>query len=128
MALGRRCPAPKLEVNACRRCSRREANGPFYPGAAHRRGPIRPLPGRDLALHIGELRVLSPPGFDGQEFLAVSDVRVRIGWLDALRGRVRLRSIEASDIGQWLERSADGRNHWDLAPPRDLAASDAAPR
>jgi hypothetical protein len=86
-------------------------------------GVVRLTLGRELVLRIGELRVLNPPGFDAKEFLSVGDARVRIGWLDALRGQARLRGIEASDIGLWLERAADGRENWALVPPRDPAAA-----
>jgi len=89
-------------------------------------GAVQLTLGAELELRIAGLRVLNPPGFDAPEFLAVGDARVRIGWLDALRGRARLRSVEASDIGLWLERGVDGRNNWDLAPPRDPAAAPAA--
>ena len=85
-------------------------------------GAVQLTLGHELVLRIGELRVLNPPGFEAKEFLSVGGARVRIGWLDALRGQARLRGIEASDIGVWLERAADGRENWDLAPPRDPAA------
>ena len=91
-------------------------------------GAVQLTLGAELELRIAGLRVLNPPGFDAPEFLAVGDARVRIGWLDALRGRARLRSVEASDIGLWLERGADGRSNWDLAPPRDPAAAPAGDR
>jgi uncharacterized protein involved in outer membrane biogenesis len=82
--------------------------------------------GSELLLRIGELRVLNPPGFEAQEFLAVGDASVRIGLFDALRGQVRLRGIEARDISLWLERATDGRGNWDLTPPREPAAPRAA--
>jgi uncharacterized protein involved in outer membrane biogenesis len=72
------------------------------------RGAVQLTLGHELVLRIGELRVLNPPGFDAKEFLSVGDARVRIGWLDALRGQARLRGIEASEIGVWLERAASG--------------------
>lgn len=88
-------------------------------------GPLRLTLGRELVLRIGGLRVGNPSGFEAKELLSVGDATVRIGWIDALRGQARLRSVEASDIGVWLERAADGRGNWELAPPR---AASAAPR
>jgi uncharacterized protein involved in outer membrane biogenesis len=90
------------------------------------RGMLQLTLGSELLLRIGELRVLNPPGFEAQEFLAVGDASVRIGLFDALRGQVRLRGIEARDISLWLERATDGRGNWDLTPPREPAAPRAA--
>ena len=78
--------------------------------------------GRELVLRVGELRVLSPPGFTAPEFLTVGDARLRIDLWDAVRGLPRLRSLEAGDIGLWLERAADGRGNWAFAPSREPAA------
>jgi uncharacterized protein involved in outer membrane biogenesis len=90
-------------------------------------GALQLTLGRELVLRVGELRLPSPSGFGALTFLSVADARVRIDLLDALRGRLRLRGIEAHDIGLWLERSADGRGNWSDAPPRDPATAPAAP-
>ena len=80
---------------------------------------LEPRLGRELGLRIGSLRILNPPGFAGQEFLAISELRARIDLFEALRGRLRSSSIEARDVGLWLERGADGRGNWTWTPPRD---------
>lgn len=86
-------------------------------------GALQLTLGRELALRIGELRVLNPFGFTAQEFVALGDARLRFDLFDALRGRPRLRGVEASDIGVWLERAADGRGNWAVAPPREPVAA-----
>lgn len=86
-------------------------------------GALRLTLGRELLLRVGQLRVLNPPGFGAQEFLTVGDLQLRLDLVDALRGLPRLRGIEASDIGLWLERGADGQANWVLAPPRDPTAA-----
>lgn len=85
--------------------------------------------GRELVLRVGELRLPSPPGFGEPSLLSVAEARLRIDLLDALRGRPRLRGIEARDIALWLERAADGRGNWSghgIGAPRDAAAAPAA--
>lgn len=82
--------------------------------------------GRELVLRVGELKVLNPPGFSGREFLTVGDARLRLDLVDALRARPRLRGIGADDIGLWLERDAEGRGNWVLAPPREARESPPA--
>lgn len=83
------------------------------------RGVLQLTLGRELVLRVGDLQVLNPPGYSGREFLTVGDARLRLDVIDALRARPRLRGIEADDIGLWLERDADGRGNWVLAPPRE---------
>ena len=68
--------------------------------------------GREVALRIGGARVLNASGFTGREFLSVGEARVRIHLLDALLGRLRIGTIDASDVRLSLERAADGRPNW----------------
>jgi uncharacterized protein involved in outer membrane biogenesis len=80
---------------------------------------LKPRLGREQGLRIGSLRILNPPGFAGQEFLATTELHARIDVFEALRGRLRSSSIEARDVGLWLERSADGRGNWTSTTPRE---------
>jgi len=82
--------------------------------------------GRALDIRVGEVRILNPPGFAEQEFLAIGELRARVDLFDALRGRSRLRSIEASDVGLWLERTVDGRSNWTSTSAREPGTSQAA--
>ncbi len=82
-------------------------------------GALQLTLGRELVLRIGDVRLPSPPGFDAPSLLGVAEATLRIDLLDALRGRARLRGIEARDIGLSLERAADGRANWSGAPPRE---------
>jgi len=77
-------------------------------------GPFELSLGRAAELRIGTVRILNPPGFTAQEFLALAEGRVRIDLLDALFGELHLRSVEASDVRLWLERASDGRSNWAL--------------
>jgi len=75
--------------------------------------------GREPMLRVGEVRILNPTGFTAPELLTVGEARIRFDLFDALRGRPRLRSLEASDLALWLERSADGRANWASPQPSD---------
>ena len=77
--------------------------------------------GRELGLRIGGLHILDAPGSAAQDLLSIGEARARIGVFDALRGRWRLRSFEASDAVLRLERAADGRGNWSLAAPPDAS-------
>ncbi len=78
--------------------------------------------GRELVLRVGNVRVLNPAGFAAPELLAVGEARARFDLLDALRGRLQLRGLAASDVSLWLERSADGRANWASPQPPDAAS------
>ena len=83
-------------------------------------GPFELSLGREAELRIGGVRILSPSGFTADEFLTLTEARVRIDLfdlLDALRGELHLHSIEASDVRLWFERAGDGRNNWAPAQP-----------
>jgi len=83
---------------------------------------LEPRLGRELGVRIGSLRILNPPGFTGQEFLAIGELRARVDLLEALRGGLRSSRIEARDVGLWLERGADGRANWTQTPQREARA------
>ncbi len=72
--------------------------------------------GRGPALHVGGVRILNPPGFAAPALFAADQVRVRFDLLDALRGRLHILGVEATDVRLWLERAADGRTSWAPAP------------
>ena len=78
--------------------------------------------GRELVLRVGRVRILNPAGFAAPELLAVGEARARFDLFDLLRGRPRLRSLAASDVALWLERSADGRANWALPQQPDAAS------
>lgn len=82
--------------------------------------------GRELQLRAGGVRVMNPAGFSGPEFLAIGAASARIDVFDALRGRWRLRSIEASDVVLRLERSVDGRGNWSMSPRHAPTVAPAA--
>jgi len=82
--------------------------------------------GRELVLRTGGVRIMNPPGFSAQEFLTIGEASARIDVFDALRGRWRLRGIEASHVVLRLERVADGRGNWTLAARSEPAPAPAA--
>jgi uncharacterized protein involved in outer membrane biogenesis len=75
-------------------------------------GPLELVIGRETALRIGGVRILNPPGFSAPEFARLGDARMRIDLLDALRGRLHVRSFEAADARMRFERAADGSANW----------------
>ena len=81
--------------------------------------------GREPGFRIGHVQILNPPGFKGQQFLAIGELRADVDLLDALRGRLRLRHIEASDVDLSLERAADGSDNWTSTAQGDAAPSQA---
>jgi uncharacterized protein involved in outer membrane biogenesis len=81
--------------------------------------------GREPGFRIGHVQILNPPGFTGREFLAIGELRAHVDLLGALRGRLRLRHIEASDVDLWLERAADGRGNWTSTVQGDATVSQA---
>ena len=82
--------------------------------------------GRDAVLRIGGVRILSPPGFAATEFFTLGEAHARFDLIEALRGRLRVRSIEATDGRLWLERAADGRSNWASAQRSGPGSSRAA--
>ena len=88
-------------------------------------GPLQLQLGRQLSLRVGGVRILSPPGFSAEGFVTIGEARARIDVFDLLRGRWRLRSVDAADIGLWLERDAGGQGNWAMAARGDPAASPA---
>lgn len=82
--------------------------------------------GRPLRLRIGGLRISNPPGFGAADFATVGAATLRIDPLDVLRGRLRLRGVEASDVVLRLERAGDGRGNWSFPPARASASPPAA--
>jgi uncharacterized protein involved in outer membrane biogenesis len=88
-------------------------------------GALQLTLGRELVLRIGDVRILNPTGFSAREFASIGLAKVRVDLLDALRGRPRLRGVEASDIGVWLERASDGRGNWSFSQPQDPASTRA---
>lgn len=80
--------------------------------------------GREAVLRIGGVRVLNQPGFAATEFVTLGEAHARFGLIEALRGKLRVRSIEATDVRVWLERAADGRTSW--ASARGPGSSPAA--
>lgn len=89
-------------------------------------GALQLALGRPLRLRIGELRIASPPDFGDAPFASVGQATVRIDLLDALRGRMRLRGLEASDIEVRLQRADDGRGNWSFAPAQPPASPPSA--
>jgi hypothetical protein len=80
--------------------------------------PLQLTLGHGLVLRAAAVQVGNPPCFEAPAFAAIDAACVRIDLFDALCGRLRLRSLEASDIGLWLERAGDGRGNWSPATPR----------
>ena len=75
-------------------------------------GALELVLGRETRLRVGGVRILSPPGFAAAEFAALGEARARVDLFAALRGELRVLSIEAADGRIRLERADDGRTNW----------------
>ena len=82
--------------------------------------------GREAVLRIGGVRIPNRPGFAATEFFTLGEAHARFDLIEALRGRLRVRSIEATDVRMWLERAADGRTSWASAQRSGPGSSRAA--
>jgi AsmA family protein len=85
-------------------------------------GALQLTLGRELVLRVSGVQIKNPAGFTSPDLLTVGEVSARLGLFETLRGQPRLRGIEASDMGLWLERAADGRGNWESAQQRDPAS------
>ena len=75
--------------------------------------------GRQLRLRIGDVRISNPPGFGAAQFAAVGEATIRIDLIDALRGELKLRGVEAGDVDLRLERASDGRGNWSFSSAQE---------
>ena len=82
-------------------------------------GALRVSLGRRLVLHLTDARVLSPAGFEVTELATLGQAAIAFDLLDLLRGLVRPRSIQATNLSLHLERGVDGRGNW--MPPTPSA-------
>ncbi|MCC6608606.1 MAG: AsmA family protein [Burkholderiales bacterium] len=90
-------------------------------------GPLEVRLARTAEVRIGGIRVLDPPGFAAREFAVLRDAHARVDAFALLRGRLVLRSVEASAARVRLERAADGRANWTFGEPAtSVAPPDAA--
>jgi uncharacterized protein involved in outer membrane biogenesis len=95
-------------------------------------GPVELTLGRRSAVRIGGIAIANPPGFGDAELARLGDVSAQVDLLPALRGRLRIHSLEAENVQLRLERAADGRVNWDLGAllggdDADADADDARP-
>jgi uncharacterized protein involved in outer membrane biogenesis len=79
--------------------------------------------GRQLKLRVGDLRISNPPEFGAEALATVGEAMVRIDLVDALRGRPRLRGVEARDVDLRLERAGDGHGNWSFATGQAQASA-----
>src|SRR3972149_2269522 len=86
-------------------------------------GPVELSLGLRSAVKIGGIRIANPPGFSGAEFASLGDVGAEVDLIPALRGRLRIHSLEAKNVRVRLERAADGRFNWGVGAL--LGAADA---
>jgi uncharacterized protein involved in outer membrane biogenesis len=90
-------------------------------------GPVELSLGLRSALKIGGIRIANPPGFSGAEFASLGDVRAQVDLVPALRGRLRIQSLEAENVRVRLERAVDGRFNWDFGALLGVADAEATP-
>ncbi|MGH8695640.1 MAG: AsmA family protein, partial [Burkholderiales bacterium] len=90
-------------------------------------GPVELSLGLRSALRIGGLRIANPPGFSGAEFASLGGVSAEVDLIPALRGRLRIHSLEAENVRVRVERAADGRFNWEFGGLLGMADGEAAP-
>lgn len=79
------------------------------------RGPFELTLGREALLRAGGVEVRNPAGFTTGEFAVLGETRVRFDLLDAVRGALRVRSVDVDAGRLRLERTVDGRASWSFA-------------
>jgi hypothetical protein len=79
------------------------------------RAPFELTLGREAVLRVGGIEVSNPPNFTTAEFSVLGELRVRFDLLDAVRGSLNIRGIDADGGRVRLERTAGGRTNWHLA-------------
>ena len=75
-------------------------------------GPLELVLGLRTGLRVGGIRIANPPGFATPAFAELGAARAEVDLWPVLRGRLRIRTLEATNVKVWLERSADGRRNW----------------
>ncbi len=90
-------------------------------------GPVELSLGLRSALRIGGLKIANPPGFSGAEFATLGDVKAQVDLVPALRGRLRIQSLEAENVRVRLERAVDGRFNWDFGALLGVTDAEATP-
>jgi uncharacterized protein involved in outer membrane biogenesis len=88
-------------------------------------GQVRLTLGLRSALRIGGIRIANPPGFSTPEFASLGDVSAQVDLLPALRGRLRIQSLEAENVRVRLERATDGRFNWRFGTLAGVADAEA---
>jgi len=75
-------------------------------------GPVELVLGLRTSLRVGGIRIANPPGFATPAFAELGAARAEVDLRPALRGRLRIRTLDAANVKVWLERAADGRRNW----------------
>jgi uncharacterized protein involved in outer membrane biogenesis len=69
--------------------------------------------GLRTALRVGGIRIANPaPGFATPAVAELGAARAEVDLWPVLRGRLRIRTLDAANVKVWLERAADGRRNW----------------
>ncbi|MFC7476458.1 AsmA family protein [Dankookia sp. GCM10030260] len=92
-------------------------------GRAVSLGPISVRASLRPAFTIAGATIANPPGLSRPDFASIGQVEITLGLLPLLAGRVEIDSVTLAGADILLERDAEGRPNWLLAPPaRDEAA------
>ena len=104
--------------SACRSTPRRGATGSAQSRAnalgrqVTLEGPLELVLGLRTRLSIGGVRIANPPGFATPAFAELGAAHAEVDLRPLLRGRLRIRTLDAANVKVWLERAADGRRNW----------------
>jgi hypothetical protein len=75
-------------------------------------GPLELVLGLRTRLEVGGIRIANPPGFATPAFAELGAARAEVDLWPMLRGRLRIRTLDAANVKVRLERAADGRANW----------------
>ncbi|HTO49078.1 MAG TPA: AsmA family protein [Burkholderiales bacterium] len=75
-------------------------------------GPLELVLGLRTRLSIGGVRIANPPGFATPAFAELGAAHAEVDLWPVLRGRLRIRTLDAENVKVWLERSPDGDRNW----------------
>ena len=75
-------------------------------------GPLELVLGLRTGLRVGGIRIANPPGFATPAFAELGAARAEVDLRPLLKGRLRIRTLDAANVKVWLERAPDGRRNW----------------
>ena len=100
--------------------------------SVHLKGELKLRVSLFPALLIRDVHIAQPRGFEGGDFLQVSEIKIALDLLPLLNKTIQAEELSGQDVKVLLQQQVDGRNNWTFDLPDDKsevkeqdAASDA---